>query len=656
MAMTNRVQPSAVFPDTSTLRTVDGPPLVTTEDKAFRPVDIEGGPDGAIYVADWADLRLSHLNPMDTWDKSNGRIVRLTAKDAPRGAIMNLREKTTAQLVELLAHPNREYREHARRLLADRPEAIAGTLRQMLADNAPAALEALWVLNLRGEIDETGLRGALKHPSAHVRRWAVRLLGDGGSVSSTTAAELRTLAANEPDVEVRSQLASTAKRLPAAHALAIVRPLLARDEDAADKHLPLLLWWAVESKADTGQRELLAMIEDPAVWQSKIFRTHTASRLGMRYTADQGPRKHYTLKQGVYSEWLIDRAPEYFARNLEMCGRLLAAAPSRAEAEILLEGMAKGMTGPRVESAPRILADAVAELWPSPQRSAALLVVAAKLGREEATGEAIARMKAGGLHDADQQLFLELFESTAPAEALPILADLARKEKNEARRARHLAALGGFDGGANVVIELFPALSPRLKATAQRMFSERPAWALTMLQQMNAGAFDPGVLSSSNLALLRGHKDSRITSLLTSYAQRHSDDPAERVAQQLFEAGKAAYALSCVPCHQEGGEGRLGLAPALVGSRWLQSRDEVILRILLQGKENPGRGLIMPPWRHLDDQQLAGIVTYLRLEFGNQRAAVDPAMVSRVRAETENRQKAWTDAELDQLAAKTAAR
>jgi mono/diheme cytochrome c family protein len=142
---------------------------------------------------------------------------------------------------------------------------------------------------------------------------------------------------------------------------------------------------------------------------------------------------------------------------------------------------------------------------------------------------------------------------------------------------------------------------------------------------------------------------------LTSYAQRHSDDPAQRVAQQLFETGKSAYALSCAPCHQENGQGTLGLAPTLVGSRWLQDSDDSLIRIVLGGKENLGRGLIMPPWKHLDDTQVAGVITFIRREYGNQSAAVDPARVATIRTATADRQKPWTDAELDALS-KTVAR
>ena len=48
---------------------------------------------------------------------------------------------------------------------------------------------------------------------------------------------------------MRAQLASSAKRLRGEDALPVVRELLFRAEDANDKHLPLLIWWALESKA-----------------------------------------------------------------------------------------------------------------------------------------------------------------------------------------------------------------------------------------------------------------------------------------------------------------------------------------------------------------------------------------------------------------------
>jgi mono/diheme cytochrome c family protein len=188
------------------------------------------------------------------------------------------------------------------------------------------------------------------------------------------------------------------------------------------------------------------------------------------------------------------------------------------------------------------------------------------------------------------------------------------------------------------------------------MLSEKPKWAMAMLQKVTQGSFNPGVLSSANVATIRGHHDPRLTSLLTSYQQQRSEDPVQRAAQQLFEAGKVAFNLSCAACHEESGEGRIGLAPSLVGSRWLQRGDDLLVRILLHGKENPGRGFVMPPWRQLEDNQIAAILTYVRREFGNQPDAVSSQTVAGIRAATTDRQKAWTDAELDRLAAGPAAK
>ena len=481
----------------------------------------------------------------------------------------------------------------------------------------------------------------------------MRLLGDRQSVGAETRSALVALARGERDVEVRSQLASSAKRLPPGQAFPIIRELLARDEDAADLHLPLLIWWAVEAQAETGRDELLALVRDPAVWQSKIFSTHTAERIGRRFTADQGPRKYFTLKEGVYSDWLIERAPEYFRRNLEYCGRLLEAAPNSAAVATLLAGMAKGMSGGRVESVPPMLGEAIAGAWQGRAHSATLLTFAARLGQPAAMTEAVAALRRASLPEADQQALLDLFAATAEPEALPVITTLVRTEKNEARRAKRLAALGGYDdpAAAEAIFENYSSFTPRLQSAAQRMLSERPAWAQAMLTRMNAGTFDPGVVSSANLAAIRAHKDPQLISLLTSYQQKHSEDPVRRAAQAAYETGKTAFNLTCAPCHQESGGGLAMLAPALVGSRWLQTDDAVLARIILHGKENPGRGLVMPPWSQFDDAQVAALLTYVRREFGGQAAAVAPAKIAEVRAATTGRQKPWTDAELDALAA-----
>src|SRR5690606_22545180 len=88
---------------------------------------------------------------------------------------------------------------------------------------------------------------------------------------------------------VRSQLACTAKRLPARDALPIVRGLVRRDIDAADPHIPLLLWWAVEHHAIEAREAVVNLFTDPDIRRSSLARETLLPRLVRRYAAAGTP-------------------------------------------------------------------------------------------------------------------------------------------------------------------------------------------------------------------------------------------------------------------------------------------------------------------------------------------------------------------------------
>ena len=67
------------------------------------------------------------------------------------------------------------------------------------------------------------------------------------------------VAQSESDVEVRCQLAATAKRLPAETAVPLVVTLIKRDDVAGDIYIPKTLWWALEAHADDHDRMLSAI-------------------------------------------------------------------------------------------------------------------------------------------------------------------------------------------------------------------------------------------------------------------------------------------------------------------------------------------------------------------------------------------------------------
>jgi len=81
-------------------------PLWTTDHQSFRPVDIQTGPDGALYVADWYNPIIGHyqasLRHPDR-DKTHGRIWRLTAQGKRAIRAPNYHAMPTRQLLKALS-------------------------------------------------------------------------------------------------------------------------------------------------------------------------------------------------------------------------------------------------------------------------------------------------------------------------------------------------------------------------------------------------------------------------------------------------------------------------------------------------------------------------------------------------------------------------
>lgn len=122
--------------------------------------------------------------------------------------------------------------------------------------------------------------------------------------------------------------------------------------------------------------------------------------------------------------------------------------------------------------------------------------------------------------------------------------------------------------------------------------------------------------------------------------------------QEQFEAGKTLYVSICGACHQPHGMGLEGLAPPLADSEWVTGSEERLIRIVLQGVRGPlnvkGKlwELEMPPLNILDDAQIAGLLTYIRREWGHTASPIKEEAVAQTRKATEAQQEAWTEADL----------
>ena len=105
---------------------VEVEPLLQSTDPNFRPVAMQFGPDGALYVVDWFNPLVGHMQYSmrdPRRDKTHGRVWRITAKGRPLLAPPVIDGATIAQQLDLLKAYEDRTRYQARLALRDRPTA-----------------------------------------------------------------------------------------------------------------------------------------------------------------------------------------------------------------------------------------------------------------------------------------------------------------------------------------------------------------------------------------------------------------------------------------------------------------------------------------------------------------------------------------------------
>ena len=157
-------------------------PIISSS-KAFRPVDVSVGPDGALYACDWFNAVIGHYQASyadPRRDRSHGRIWRITAKGLPVVKQPDLLAMTEAQLFAQLGSPERWTRYQARRLLFYRPtdKVIAAADAFIAKDRPePQLLEAMGVLQSHSAVRPALLDHLQASADLRVRAYAARVVG-----------------------------------------------------------------------------------------------------------------------------------------------------------------------------------------------------------------------------------------------------------------------------------------------------------------------------------------------------------------------------------------------------------------------------------------------------------------------------------------------
>lgn len=548
----NYVALAEVLSDGSTFKTCDIDKVITTTDKWFRPVDIKAGPDGAIYIADWYDTRLTHVDPRDTWDRERGRIYRLRAKNE------SLRPKSSdlsGKVVYKHSYTNKWEKQTVERRMREDENLNPGNDAIFYFAEYPMLLPEL--MNAVGaSVEEARLPYGSQASPQH-RVWMIRRLGDLGILPEPFAQDLLDAASEDQSVHVRSQLASTAKRLPGKQGLPILKNLSHRDEDATDPHMPLLIWWGVESKATSDRDLVLELFNTSDSYQHPILRDAVMGRLARRYAAEPTPE------------------------NLAALTKLLDRAPGAAEKKILLDGISAAFAGRSIRGLPKELAAAMLSAAPADANSPVTVSLKLRLGDADAQAYVLKYIQNDDPNLKAQRIeYLTLLGEVGPREAAPVLLDVALTSQWHSVRRAALTALQRFDDVelGHKLIASYDKLptDQDVRPTAIDVLTSRQTWAIALVDAVADKKISASDITPEVIERLALHGDAHIDELLPRLFGRIRTTPEEKLAEiakvrKLLDgasgnalAGKQLFTQSCAKCHvlfNEGGK----IGPDLTG-------------------------------------------------------------------------------------------
>jgi putative heme-binding domain-containing protein len=529
--------------DGSTFQTRDEGFAITSTDSWFRPVDIQQGPDGALYVADMYEQRIDHASHYQgRVHTTSGRIYRLAAADAKPAKLPTLADATPDQLLHTLATGNRWQRQTAQRLLAQR--GAAAVQEQLPADfskaEGQAAVELLWELHRAGQLTEPAIVAALGRKEPAVRRWTVQLACNDGKVSLDLAKRLADLAARETDAEVRSQLAASARRLPPGASLPIVERLLQHSEDTADPHIPLLLWWAIETHCEKHRDAVLELFRSEALWREPLVREAIVERLMKRF-AQSGAR-----------------------HDLATCAKLLELAPTADDAKRLIAGLESSVDARALAAAPPELNAAIA------RHGGGSLLFRVRQGEQAAIDEALRLLADDKQEIAKRTALIAALPARSNAAVVATLLKLANESTSDEIRGSAMTALSAVDKPevGEQLVALHAKVPEELRLVIQNLAASRPTWARSLLADIAAGKIAKDQVSPVVVRKLRLFPQDDIVKVVEGLwgtdAAVNPAQLAERL-QQLEGTLSAAvgnpypghklFREQCARCHTLFGEG-----------------------------------------------------------------------------------------------------
>ncbi len=525
--------------------------FLLANDRWFRAVATKVGPDGALYLIDWYDAQACHLNDPGRWDRSNGRLYRVSYGPNEPVAV-DLPALPSEKLVALQLHANDWWVRRARLVLQERgpDKEVHAWLRSILRHNRESdrRLRALWALHATGGLDEQLALSVLADRDEDLEAWTVQLALERGEPSPRMSAVLVKVAAQSSSSVTRLYLASALQRLPDELCWTIASQLVRHAEDAGDANIPWMIWWGIEPlvAADPGRALGLARTARiPLV----------AECIARRVAEDSGV--HESLAQAL----------------------VLEADAARRKA--LLTGFERALRGRRGVAAPpswavawdRLAADPDAEVRELALSLAAAFADPAALPRLRAT---LADPQAG---TGQRERAIERLSRARDEEAVPLFLALLDDPELCVPALRGLSAFSG-ERIPRAALERYARFAPAARRETVALLAVRVEWARALLDAVDRGEVGQAEVHAAVLRSLRALDDAEIARRMearwgkvrstagdkeTRIVALKSELTPAALARAELHRGRGVYEATCGQCHELFGSGRT-LGPDLTGS------------------------------------------------------------------------------------------
>lgn len=552
------------------------PDTLVAADPWFRGTEIRTGPDGCVYLLDWSDTGECHEHT--GVHRNSGRIYRVSYGEPAHVSFAALAEPLTVESARTLLTEGNVWwsRQLLLRLVGGAaPEGLVDALEKTVREpkeEVVLRLRSLWALEqvwADGSEERRNdlLMTLIEDAEEAVRVWAVRLLlddrfldrGDGGlrKGDGELPAELERLlvdrARRDESGLVRLTLASALQRLPLHQREGLAAALVARDEDALDPSLPLMVWYGLMPLVEVKPMALVAVAE------------------GCRW-----PNLLGWLSRGVAGKVVQQVAP------LEALLDLAVRSGPELRGSVL-EGMSSAFAGWRKVKPPQGWAAVVAAVAAEEKTDEETVKWVRDLSTLFGDGRALDEVRRvvadGGAALPNRVAALKTLIDARPEDLRVICEGLLDTRGLNAVAAGGLALFDDSKLGQSLA-KRYRKFDPADRGALLDVLVSRPAWARALLDQMTVGVILRGDVTAFHARQIRAFDDAAMNEMLAKswgelrgsgeekrkvIEQLRSDLTAERLTAANLGRGRQVYQTVCAVCHVLYGEGGL-VGPDLTGS------------------------------------------------------------------------------------------